>query len=302
MTNESNRPCCGTFKFPFSPSIFDLCLPRFITYLYASKFVYLPSIGGPKFQKNPKKGYPPLVKAMIIDGESNYTMSTSYTEVKHFITQVESWFKDQLRSAPPELQGGWFSSYLDFYDLQDTLSKGITTSILVTMGVSMILLFMCTLDFSISLFAAITVIFSIVGSVAILVLMDWKLNILESVAITTAVGLAVDFSLHFGIHYRMSHHKTRKSSVTFAMTRIVGPTAMAALTTGVAGGLMLFSNVLPYRQIGIFLVVIMSTSWLFATLFLASLLRVAGPQKYLWRRSSKNKVLIEGVLSFFLCL
>ncbi|KAL5283685.1 DISP1 family protein [Megaselia abdita] len=286
MTNESNRPCCKTYKFPFDPHIFDLCLPLFVSDLHASKYIYSPSVGGPKFQKNPQRGKPPLVKALIIDGESNYTMSASYTEVKQFVTEVETWFYEELKTAPLELQGGWFTSYLDFYDLQDTLTHGITTSIYVTMGVSMLLLFIVTVDFRISFFAAVTVIFSIVSSVGILVLMEWKLNILESVAITTAVGLAVDFSLHIGVHYRFSHHKTRKSSVNYTMTRILGPTAMAALTTGVAGALMVFSNVLPYRQIGIFLVVIMSVSWLFATLFLTSLLRVAGPHGW---SSDKSK-------------
>uniref|UniRef100_A0A1A9UNQ7 Uncharacterized protein n=1 Tax=Glossina austeni TaxID=7395 RepID=A0A1A9UNQ7_GLOAU len=38
----------------------------------------------------------------------------------------------------------------------------------------------------------------------ILVLLDWELNILESVTMSTAIGLAVDFSLHYGIHYRSS--------------------------------------------------------------------------------------------------
>lgn len=289
MTNSSIYPCCKNNTFPYNPNIFELCLPKFISDLHGSKLVYAPSSNGPVFAKNPRKGKPPLVKALIIDGESNCTMSTSYTEVKQFVTEVETWFTNELKTAPPGLQGGWFTSYLDFYDLQDTLSHGIITSIFVTMGVSMFLLFIVTINFSISFFAATTVIFSILVGVGILVLMDWKLNILESVSITTSVGLAVDFSLHIGVHYRLSHHKTRKSSVNYTLTRILGPTAMAALTTGMAGALMLFSNVLPYRQIGIFLVIIMSVSWLFAIFFLTSLLRVAGPQKFLWFRSSKRK-------------
>lgn len=289
MTNESSRPCCKTYKFPFKSHVFDLCLPRFVSDLHASKLFHPQSVAGPKFQENPLKGKPPIIKALIIDGESNYTMSASYTDIKQFVNEVETWFANELKSAPPGLQGGWFTSYLDFYDLQDTLRGGILISIYVTMGVSMLLLFIITLDFYISLFAAVTVLFSILASVGILVLMDWKLNILESVAITTAVGLAVDFSLHIGIYYRWSPHKTRKSSVNYTITRILGPTAMAALTTGVAGSFMLFSNVLPYRQIGIFLVIIMTVSWLFATLFLISLLRVAGPQNFLWPRSPKSK-------------
>jgi len=53
---------------------------------------------------------------------------------------------------------------------------------------------------------------------------------------------------------------------------------MAATTTGLAGGIMMASNILPYIQIGVFLVVVMIVSWFYATFFLMSLLRVAGPQ------------------------
>lgn len=53
---------------------------------------------------------------------------------------------------------------------------------------------------------------------------------------------------------------------------------MAALTTGIAGALMLPSTILAYIQIGVFLVIVMSISWIYATFFLMSLLRVIGPQ------------------------
>jgi protein dispatched 1 len=41
---------------------------------------------------------------------------------------------------------------------------------------------------------------------------------------------------------------------------------------------MLPSNVLAYIQIGIFLVVVMTVSWIYSTFFLMSLLRVIGPE------------------------
>lgn len=59
---------------------------------------------------------------------------------------------------------------------------------------------------------------------------------------------------------------------------MVGPTVMAALTSGVSGLLMLPSQVLAYTQIGVFLVVAMSISWIFSTFFLMSLLSLCGPQ------------------------
>lgn len=84
---------------------------------------------------------------------------------------------------------------------------------------------------------------------AILVLLGWRLNVLESVAVTTAIGLSVDFSLHYGTIYRQSNDENRQAAVVFTLNRMGGPTLMAALTTGAAGIFMLPSSVLPYIQV-----------------------------------------------------
>lgn len=59
---------------------------------------------------------------------------------------------------------------------------------------------------------------------------------------------------------------------------MAGPVLMAALTTGIAGAFMMPSLVLPYIRISVFLVTVMSVSWLYATFHLGSLLAVIGPQ------------------------
>ena len=47
---------------------------------------------------------------------------------------------------------------------------------------------------------------------AILVFMGWKLNILESVAITLAIGLSVDFTLHYAMMYRQAQEEQDKET------------------------------------------------------------------------------------------
>lgn len=42
---------------------------------------------------------------------------------------------------------------------------------------------------------------------------------------------------------------------------------------------MVFSSVLAYIQIGIFLLVVMTVSWLYATFFFTSILWIIGPEK-----------------------
>lgn len=72
---------------------------------------------------------------------------------------------------------------------------------------------------------------------------------LESVAVTTAIGLAVDFSIHYGINYGLLVENSRESAVGFTLARMGGPTLMAALTTSAAGFFMLPSSVLAYIQV-----------------------------------------------------
>ncbi|XP_013111816.1 protein dispatched [Stomoxys calcitrans] len=302
MDDTDRTPCCDISKFPYEPEVFDICLPQIISSLYATPREYFwPGVAGPKFMASPRlmenttlseemvnntldttmanmTTPPPIVKALVVEFESNVSFSTQYDKVKAFVQEVEYWFENELKSAPVEMQNGWFISDLKFYDVQNTLPSSTLVAICVAMSASLVVLLLVTLNILISLYAVVTVLLTIFVTVAILIMLGWKLNILESVTVSTAIGLAVDFSLHYGIHYRLSPSCERLAATQFSLSRIIGPTAMAAITTGIAGALMLFSSVLPYRQIGIFLLVVMSVSWSYSTFFLMSLLKLFGPQ------------------------
>ncbi|XP_055523625.1 protein dispatched [Wyeomyia smithii] len=281
MGEIDRTPCCEVSSFPFAPDVFDQCLPESISSLYETpRQFFIPGVAGPKFarQSFENASRPAMVKAVVIEYESNQVFTMSYTEIDAFVQTVEDWLERMLVDAPPGMKNAWFISELEFFDLQDTLSTGTMIAICMAMGVALLVLLLVTLNVLISLYAVVTVTFTILTTVAVLVLLGWKLNVLESVAVSTAIGLAVDFSLHYGVHYRLSTDSDRKSSTYYSMTRMIGPTAMAAITTAVAGALMLPSNVLAYIQIGVFLLIAMLTSWIYATFFLMSLLRVIGPQ------------------------
>lgn len=296
MDNTDRTPCCDVSKFPFEPHVFDICLPQSMSSLYATpREYYTPGVAGPRFLADRQSSQannefsignisqlvtltPPQVKALVLEFESNVAYTTAYKHIKKFVQSVELWLANELRDAPPEMQGGWFTSELKFFDTQSTLSHDTLVAISVAMSASLLVLLLVTLNILVSLYAVITVLLTIFTTVSILILLGWKLNVLESIAVSTAIGLAVDFSLHYGIHYRMSPTKERLVASQFTLSRIVGPTSMAAITTGAAGALMLASNVLPYIQIGLFLVIVMVVSWLYGTFFLMSLLKTAGPQ------------------------
>lgn len=284
MSFEDRSPCCDSASFPYEPYIFDRCLPEVIAKLYDSpRYVFMPGVGGPKFDKETfgngsADGKPPVVRALIFEFESNQRYSMSYVELAAFRNNVEQWFGKAMRSAPEGLKNGWFISELSFYDLQATLSTDTIYAIVVAMAVSLVVLVLVTLNVVISFLAIVTVTLTIFTTIAILVLMEWKLNVLESISISTAIGLTIDFSLHYGNNYRYCPDSIRENATRYSLVRMIGPTAMAALTTGAAGAFMLPSRVLAYIQIGKFLAIVMTVSWVYATFFFMSMLRVMGPQ------------------------
>lgn len=288
MSGINRSPCCEESEFPFSSEVFELCLPESISSLYETpREFFMPGVAGPKFARRKtvvrNETVTSPVLAAVVEYDSSQLFTMSYTEMTRFVHEVEHWFQKELESVPEGLKTAWFTSDLDFFDLQDTLSSGTLIAIGMAMTVALFVLLTVTLNILISLYAIITVTFTIFTTIAILISLGWKLNVLESVAVTTAIGLAVDFSLHYGVHYRLSPDLDRKSSVKFALTRMIQPTLMAALTTAMAGAFMLPSQILAYIQIGIFLVVVMTVSWTYATFFLMSLLRLIGPEHGFWQ-------------------
>lgn len=295
MTNTSRTPCCEDQKFPYPSDVFEKCVPEMISSLYRSpRYIFVPGISGPKFQRNASFTFNQTnekhaqIRALIIEYESTQPFTTSHNQMANFSTQVENWFDGMLKTAPAELRNGWFTSELGFYDLQQTLATGTLTSAIIAIISSLVALLLFTRNLRVSLYAIVTVIFTILTSIAALVLLHWKLNILESIAVNTAIGLGIDFVLHYALNYQMSEKTDRVCATKYSLSHMIGPTLMAAITTAIAGIFMVFSNVLAYKQIGLFLLIVMTISWFYATFFFASLLWVLGPTKQNAETANKN--------------
>ena len=147
------------------------------------------------------------------------------------------------------------------------------------MTMSFLVLVVSTRNILLSLFAILTVFSIILITVGVLVMLGWELNILESVVITLAIGLSVDFTLHYGIMYKLSTGTERTGSVRYSLATMASPVTMAAFTTLAAGLCLLPARVMAYIQIGTFIVVLMTISWIFSTFFFQSLLSAWGPSK-----------------------
>lgn len=285
MSGLDRTPCCETSVFPYKPHVFDECLPQIISSLYESpRYIFIPGIAGPKFGRNSTfqstitNKTTPLVKALVVEYESTQSYTQSFKVVQDFVDTIEAWLNVIMKTAPDGMQNAWFISDLQFFDLQKTLSKDTLIAITIAMVVSFFVLLLVTFNVLLSLYAILTVTFTIFTIVGTLILMGWKLNVLECISICSAIGLSIDFSLIYSVHYRLSGETDRKLATRSALTQMIGPTLMVALTTAFAGVFMLLSDVLAYIQLGKFLIIVMSISWTFATFFLMSLLHICGPQ------------------------
>ncbi|XP_076224965.1 protein dispatched [Nomia melanderi] len=309
-------PCCEKNKFPYNSSVLQRCAAeanadfyRTPLYLWARhgvsagiKFLNDPTLTQLQVSNETNSVVMPMtkIKVLIVEYDSVYNYSLSYSTMNQFFNQVEVWMQDQLKEAPLGMRGGWFVSRLEFYELQRTLYEGTLWAIGVSLILALTVLVFVTFNPLISLYAIITIGAAIIVTVAGLILLGWKLNVLESVAVSTAIGLTVDFSLHYVVSYRACTSKTKEDRVKTALSQMGGPTLMAALTSGAAGALMLPSCVLAYIQIGIFLLLVMGISWIYATFFLCPLLAIIGPSSHfaqfqypslnvLWKYLCKSK-------------
>nr|XP_054758415.1 protein dispatched homolog 1-like [Lytechinus pictus] len=273
-TGMSNVPCCKGSRFPYSRSVFNQCLKTAVTELHH----YSPSYFE-KWKPGPRFGIEDnLVKAVVIEFDSSYSFSHSYDQMKQFWTKLESWMKPVLKTAPSSLGEGWFISYLDFYNLQDNLARGTPLSLGLSIVIAMFVMFLTTRNFVISLFAILSISGTICVTIGTLVLLGWQLNILESVILSVSVGLSIDFTVHYGVAYCMAPEPDRESRVVYSLGHMGSAISMAALTTFIAGALMMPASILSYTQMGTFLMLIMTISWLYSTLFFQALCRVIGPE------------------------
>ncbi|XP_051909289.1 protein dispatched homolog 1 [Hippocampus zosterae] len=266
-------PCCSQSTFPYKQEVFELCIKRAIMELDRSTNYHLDSkTPGPRFDIND------TIKAIVLEFKSTFLFTLAYEKMHQFYCEVDAWITEELRHAPAGLSHGWLVSNLEFFDLQDSLSDGTLVAMALSVAVAFGVMLLTTWNIIISLYAILSIAGTISVTVGSLVLLGWELNILESVTISVAVGLSVDFAVHYGVAYRLAPEPDREGKVIFSLGRMGSAIAMAALTTFVAGAMMMPSTVLAYTQLGTFMMLIMCISWAFATFFFQCMCRCLGPQ------------------------
>ncbi len=269
VKNETLRFCCE-LNFTdqrTSSDALEECLP-------VLSLAQLSLLGTVIFDPHTNK--PTAYDLGILTSES---FSGSYEKMNEHLNTFQAYLDKKLASAPDGLRNGWWNSWaFQFYDLQDSIAHSTYYSIVLSISVAFVVMLLTSLNVLITIYALFTITLAIAATIACLVFMGWELSIIESVTISLAVGLSIDFTIHYGVAYRLSSEKRSAGRVREAFARVGSAVVMAALTTFLAGTAVMPSHIMAYRQLGIFLMLVMAMSWLFATFFFQSLCHLAGPR------------------------
>ncbi|XP_071488227.1 protein dispatched homolog 1-like [Diadema antillarum] len=270
-------PCCGKSHddFPYPPDLFQECTEKLITLRCAPGFCS-PAMPGPRFDANNS------IVTLILQFGSSVLEQFEYEETKMFWDEASSWVSSQLASAPPGLQSGWFATISDSqpYFLDNTLSfaNGAINSSGYSILIAAVVVLLTTRNLVIVALVVLSIGGAVATTVASLVFAGWELNVFEASMLALIVGLSVDFTLHYGVAYLRASGVGRSARSEHAISTLSSANTMAALSSFIAGALMLPATVLTFRQLGIALQVTMVSSWSFGTFFFISLCRVLGPQ------------------------
>ncbi|KRY41201.1 Protein dispatched -like protein 1 [Trichinella spiralis] len=232
--NCGSDRCCGDYVDSFNASQFERCLRK--TMIEYRPFLEQPDSGllmGPLFDRRTNR-----LAVVIVTYISTYNFSYAFNEMRQFYDEIGSWMEKELETAPEELKGAWFV---------------IVVLLLTTRNVLVITM------------AMMTIVAVILTLSVCLVLLEWQLNVIESTTLTLATGLSFDYTLHYAATYLLVRRTGSRKPVEEIFCKVGSPVFMSMLTTAVGGLCMTFSSVYAYYQVGVFMLLLASISWGYAT-------------------------------------
>lgn len=297
MRPEIDRsPCCQSFEFPYTPSTINKCIGEAVNSMRRTP--QLSSIPNPAiyFFKNTTR-----VAAVILEYQSNRLYTESFTKMEQFFTDIDEWVTWQINNtAPKSLKSGWFiSSNLELYALQTELEQSTLSSILLEVLFAMSAIMISTRNITITIAGTLAISTIIIVTVSILIALRWTLGVAESILISLTIGLSIDFALHYCVAYGESRKSSSSRGVVQRILSEVGsPIALATTTTTLAGFVIVWSDILAYQELGVFLMVIATISWLTSTFFLLPML--ATVDSMIEQKDALERMLIRRALRILL--
>jgi len=198
---------------------------------------------------------------------------------------ISTWALKQIENAPAEelRDVNWHSNFR-YYGLQGALSDGAKWSSLLAMMFALLAILAMTRRLDVSVLSVVSIFMILSSLVASVKWLGWTVNINEGPIFSMAVGASVDFVCHLAYAYCTANYNPsskmdeREFRLRFALGTVGISVTAAAFTTMIGGSAMILSIIMFYNRFGIYLVLAMIWSWVYAFFYFTSLLAVYGPK------------------------
>ena len=146
------------------------------------------------------------------------------------------------------------------------------------LGLAALVILISTRNWRVALIAAVALYTTISLTFTLIVWAGWKINVLEAIDITVAVGMAVDFTLHLA--HTFVHARGDRRARTTKTLAVMGVSVTSGAVTTFAATLVLYlCNLNWFRKFGQFVTMLISMSFVTAMLGLCAALALFGPDE-----------------------
>ena len=255
-SGHATNACCGfdaTRDFPFEEDVFKKCSAE-AGQVYGSSFEGWNTPRGVWFRTDDSK----TIKAVVQLFYTNKLHSNVFETAKGFDDDMVSWFDGQLKSAPSSLQGGFFISDLGDLSLKEAIGEGAYESAGVATLVAILVLLVMTQNLLITAFAGSVIGLIVACITGILVLSGWTLGVIQSIIFSCAIGMSIDFVAHLSHAYGHGLESGMEpfEAVSKAVAEMGPSITMAAISTAIAGAVMMLSVTLFLWSYGQFMLMV----------------------------------------------
>ena len=180
-----------------------------------------------------------------------------------------------------------------YWSITHEITSSLTDSQILSTGVSLVLativLIIAYRRLTLGIIAMVPVIISIVWILGTMFFIGYNLNVLTISVTSLTIGIGVDYAIHATERFRLVADKT--GSITAALTETISKTGgallIAALTTTLGFGMLIFAPMPPQVQFGIIMILTISFAFITSVLLLPLILARWGN----WSRKKKGYII-----------
>jgi predicted RND superfamily exporter protein len=234
-------------------------------YLYGDSTIQIEEMDSGGFDNSALTSFE--VRSVLFKNNSRYESTIIQVFIDYDLVSAEGNIQDELETLRNELNDD-IENYGDATAIatgniiiQLNITNSLTNSQIITTGISLILaalvLIIVYRNLPLGIIAMIPIGISIVWILGTMFYLGYILNVLTVTVTSITIGIGIDYAIHVTERFRLVADKTGDvhQAVCEAISRTGGALLIAALTTALGFGILVFAPIPPQQQFGFILAI-----------------------------------------------